>query len=181
MKAKQAAADLIAFGEANLLWNWRKPWLLNWRRGIRGLEYGTLYVALCYMADLEQKSAAESSGPGPAVYGANWPERTEELEEKTLEFCALAERLLFEEKIATLTGTVSKLGKVNERVDTLRISLFGNKMNHGGLCGALFDLIDRMLLDLIRGVRAATELKKEPATCFHKWPGDDNLSNKSVG
>jgi hypothetical protein len=150
LKAKQAAADLIAFGEANLLWNWRKLWLLNWKRGIRGLEYGTLYVALCYMADLEQKLAAESSVSGPAVSGANWPERTEKLEEKTLEFCALAERLLFEEKIATLTGTVSKLGKVNERVDTLRRSLFGNKMNHGGLCGALFDLIDRMLLDLIR-------------------------------
>ena len=64
LKAKQAAADLIAFGEANLLWNWRKPWLLNWKRGIRGLEYGTLYVVLCYMADLEQKSAAESSGAG---------------------------------------------------------------------------------------------------------------------
>jgi hypothetical protein len=152
LKAKQAAADLIAFGEANLLWNWRKPWLLNWRRGIRGLEYGTLYVALCYMADLEQKLEAESSSPGPAVSGANGPARTKELEEKTLEFCALAKRLLFEEKIATLTGTVSKLGKVNERVDTLRISLFGNKMNHGGLCGALFDLIDRMLLDLVRDV-----------------------------
>jgi hypothetical protein len=24
-------------------------------------------------------------------------------------------------------------------------------MNHGGFCGALFDLIDQMLLDLIRG------------------------------
>ncbi len=24
-------------------------------------------------------------------------------------------------------------------------------MNHGGFCGALFDLIDPMLLDLIRG------------------------------
>ena len=159
LKAKQAAADLIAFGEANLLWNWRKPWLLNWRRGIRGFEYGTLYVALRYMADLEQKLAAESSRPVPADFGTDWPRRTRELEEKTLEFCALAKHLLFEEKIATLTGTVSKLGKVNERVDTLRISLFGNKMNHGGLSGALFDLLDRMLLDLIRGALAATDLK----------------------
>src|SRR5208337_717335 len=79
-KAKQAAADLIAFGEANLLWNWRKPWLLNWRRGIRGLEYGTLYVVLAYMAELEDKLAAESdSGLGPAVFCANWLERTKEL------------------------------------------------------------------------------------------------------
>ncbi|MGA3113858.1 MAG: BPL-N domain-containing protein [Syntrophobacteraceae bacterium] len=150
-KAKQAAADLIAFGEANRLWNWRKPWLLNWRRGIRGLEYGTLYIALCYMADLEQKLAAESSGLEPAVCGANWPERTKELEEKTLEFCVLAKRLLFEEKIAAGMGTVSKTGKVNEKVDHLRNTLFGKKMNHGGFCGALFDLIDQMLLDLIRG------------------------------
>ena len=102
------------------------------------------------MADLEQKLAAKLSGPGHAASGAAGGGLR--LEEKTLEFCALAERLLFEEKIATLTGTVSKLGKVNERVDALRISFFGNMMNHGGLCRALFDLIDRMLLDLIRGV-----------------------------
>ncbi|MGD0398033.1 MAG: BPL-N domain-containing protein [Syntrophobacteraceae bacterium] len=151
-KAKQAAADLIAFGEANLLWNWRKPWLLNWKRGIRGLEYGTLYVALSYMEELEHKLAAEpDAGSGPAVLCANWPERTKELEEKTLEFCALAKRLLFEEKIAAGMGMVSKTGTVNERVDPLRRTLFGKKMNHGGFCGALFDLIDRMLLDLIRG------------------------------
>jgi hypothetical protein len=151
-KAKQAAEDLIAFGEANLLWNWRKPWLLNWRRGIRGFEYGTLYVMLCHMAELEQKLAAEpDSRLGAAVCGANWLERTKELEERTLEFCALAKRLLFEEKNAAGMGTVSKTGKVNERVDPLRRTLFGKKMNHGGFCGALFDLIDRMLLDLIRG------------------------------
>jgi hypothetical protein len=156
-KAKQAAADLIAFGEANLLWNWRKPWLLNWRRGMRGLEYGTLYITLSRMEDLEQKLAAESES-GSAIPGANWPEKTNELEEKTLEFCALAKRLLFEEKIATGMGTVSKLGKVNERVDTLRLLLFGNKMNHGGLCGVLFDLIDRMLPDLIRGAGAAADI-----------------------
>jgi hypothetical protein len=104
------------------------------------------------MEELEHKLAAEpDAGSGPAVLCANWPERTKELEEKTLEFCALAKRLLFEEKIAAGMGMVSKTGTVNERVDPLRRTLFGKKMNHGGFCGALFDLIDRMLLDLIRG------------------------------
>jgi hypothetical protein len=104
------------------------------------------------MAELEHKLAAEpDSGLGPSVFCANWPERTKELEEKTLEFCALAKRLLFEEKIAAGMGTLSKTGKVNERVDLLRRTLFGKRMNHGGSCGALFDLIDPMLLDLIRG------------------------------
>jgi hypothetical protein len=157
--AKKAAADLIAFGEANLLWSWRKPWLLNWRRGIRGLEYGSLYVMLSHMADLEHKSA--SAQPPMSVPG--WPGMAKELEEKTLEFCALAKRLLFEEKIATHAGAVSKLGKVNEKVDPLRSSLFGNKMNHGGLCSALFDLIDRMLLDLIRAAGAVNCIIRDSA------------------
>lgn len=149
--AKQAAAGLIAFGETNLLWNWRKPWLLNWRRGIRGLEYGSLYVTLCYMSDLEQKLAVQSdSGVVPADLGEEWSGNAKKLEEKTLEFCALAKRLLFEEKIAAGFGPVSKLGKVSEKVDHLRSELFGNTMHYAGLCGVLFDLIDRMLLELIQ-------------------------------
>ncbi|MDR3556612.1 MAG: hypothetical protein P4L55_17815 [Syntrophobacteraceae bacterium] len=135
-KARQAVSDLIAFGEANLLWNWRKPWLLNWRRGIRGLEYGSLFVCLGCMAALEKRSGRVES--------------TEELEQMTLEFCGLARRLLFEEKIASGLGAVSKIGKVNDKVDSLRGALFGGNMNHGGLCAALFDLIDRMLLDALR-------------------------------
>jgi hypothetical protein len=151
--ARQAAADLMAFGEANLLWSWRKPWLLNWRRGIRGLEYGSLYVMLACMENLEQRSASpEGPASGTAVPVPGWPTAANELKERTLEFCAMAKRLLFEERIATRAGAVSKLGKVNERVDPLRSALFGNRMNHGGLCSALFDLIDRMLLDLIRAV-----------------------------
>jgi len=147
-RAREAAADLIAFGEANLLWNWRTPWLLNWRRGIRGLEYGTLFVTLDYMCQVNDKQ------PGIAAIGKEWLERAKRLEADTVQFQALAKRLLLEEKIATQTGTVSKLGSVNERVDTLRVALFGNKMNHGGLCRALFDLIDSMLLDLLRSCEA---------------------------
>lgn len=143
LRAKEAAADLIAFGEANLLWNWRKPWLLYWRRGIRGFEYGSLFFCLCCMTELEQKSRQPGCRPDQT-------EAAKELEQMTLEFCGLAKRLLFEEKIASGLGAVSKIGKVNEKVDSLRASLFGKKMNHGGLCGALFDLIDRMLLDSIR-------------------------------
>jgi len=108
-------------------------------------------VMLSNMANLEQRSASlQGQELRQAIHAPGWSMMANELEEKTLEFCGLAKRLLFEEKIATRTGTVSKLGKVNERVDPLRSALFGNRMNHGGLCSALFDLIDRMLLDLIR-------------------------------
>lgn len=143
-RAEEAASQLIDFGEANLLWNWRKPWLLNWRRGIRGLEYGTLAVTIREMAQLRDRF---KSGKGPA---GRWPQRAAKLEETVAEFCALAKRLLLEEKIASQTAILSKLGKVNDRVDDLRGTLFGNRMNHGGLCRALFDQIDGMLLDLMR-------------------------------
>ncbi|MGC8490787.1 MAG: PIN domain-containing protein [Syntrophobacteraceae bacterium] len=63
LRARKAASDLIAFGEANLLWNWRKPWLLYWRRGIRGLEYGSLFVCLCCLAELEQSSRGRLRAP----------------------------------------------------------------------------------------------------------------------
>ncbi|MGC9196295.1 MAG: BPL-N domain-containing protein [Syntrophobacteraceae bacterium] len=132
VKARQAAADLIAFGEANLLWNWRKPWLLYWRRGVRGFEYGSLFVTLCCLAELETKSGSVEGGA--------------ELEQRTLEFCELARQLLFEEKMATGTGALSKLGRVNDKIDSLRALLFGAKMNHAGLCSRLFEHIDRMLL-----------------------------------
>ena len=143
-KAKRAAADLIAYGEANLLWNWRKPWLLNWRRGIRGLEYGSLFVCLSSLAELERRRADRGGFRPDPVEGAA------ELEQTTLEFCSLARRLLFEEKITSGLSALSKIGKVNDRVDSLRTALFGEKMNHGGQCAPLFDLIDRMLLAAIR-------------------------------
>ncbi|MGA2192716.1 MAG: BPL-N domain-containing protein, partial [Nitrospirota bacterium] len=43
LKAIRAAEDMmdavhhfIRFGERNFLWYWRNPWLLQWRRGVRG-------------------------------------------------------------------------------------------------------------------------------------------------
>jgi len=142
--AKEAAADLIAFGEANLLWNWRNPWLLNWRRGVRGLEYGTLFVTLACLEGCAEELPASIEDADA------WLARAGQLEKDTTDFCVLAKRLLLEEKVASQTGIVSKLGKVNERVDTLRAALFGTRMNHGGLCRTLFDLIDGMLLDVLK-------------------------------
>jgi hypothetical protein len=132
-KSRQAAAELIAIGQAEGLWNWRKPWLLCWRRGVRGFEYGSLFVTLCCLAELEAKSGS--------VAGA------EELEQMTLKFCELAKQLLFEEKIVTEKGWLSKIGKVNDTIDSLRALLFGARMNHAGLCSQLFEHIDRMLFD----------------------------------
>ncbi len=71
------------------------------------------------------------------------------IEEEVIRFCRLARNLLIEEKLATQTTNLTKLGKVNATVDQLRGQLFGNKMNHGGLCRELFDDLDRFLGEVL--------------------------------
>ncbi len=62
----------------------------------------------------------------------------------------MARELLEEEKPAARNGQLSKLGKVNRRVDELRARLFGTRMNHGGMCAQIFDDLDTLLLHLLR-------------------------------
>jgi hypothetical protein len=143
-RAREAADALIEFGERHLFWNWRTHWLLNWRRGIRGLEYGSLAVAL-------RSLAAEASRPGGVPGDPDpWLGPAVLIEEHVLSFCALARRLLLEEKLATQNGALTKLGSVNDTVDDLRGRLFGHSMNHGGVCQSLFDRIEDLLLHLLR-------------------------------
>lgn len=136
--------DLIAFGERHLLWYWTSPWLLRWQRGIRGLEYGMLAVTTQFLSSLGTGTNDSCQGEDP------WKGPIRKLREEIEEFCSQAKLLLLEEKLAAHSGNLSKLGQVNERVDTFRSSLFGNRMNHGGLCRSIFDQLDHLLLQLLR-------------------------------
>lgn len=139
------ADELIDFGERHLLWKWRHPWLLQWRRGIRGLEYGSLaVVARSFLQEARKLGRPSALHPDP------WLIYARKIEEDTREFCRLSRRLLLEEKLATQSGHVSKLGEINQTVDEMRARLFGKRMNHGGLCRALFDEWDTLLLHVLR-------------------------------
>ena len=144
-EARESAGDLIDLGERHLLWQWRLPWLLNWRRGIRGLEYGTLAVVLDHLLGCLDKINGEADGPGDP-----WLEAAQRIKGQVIDFCQLARELLLEEKLATQTRNLTKLGKVNATVDLLRARLFGHRMNHGGLCRELFDQLDGFLLEVLR-------------------------------
>jgi hypothetical protein len=144
LRATDATDALIRFGERHLLWTWRRHWLLHWKRGIRGLEYGTLAVTLKALVEKGGRVANEAGAFDP------WREEAGKIERNVLEFCRLARRLLIAEKLAGLTGTVSKLGSVNKVVDGLRQQLFGGRMSHGGLSGELFNTVDALLLQVLR-------------------------------
>lgn len=143
-KAKDAIDELISFGERHLLWTWRQPWLLQWRRGIRGLEYGSLAVAMSVLADECERMEPCGRELDP------WREAAGKLEESVRSFCRPARRLLLEENLALQAGALTKLGKVNDTVDQLREELFGNRMSHAGICQTLFDELDALLLQIFR-------------------------------
>jgi len=164
-RIQKTVDDLILFGERHLLWKWRHPWLLHWRRGIRGMEYGTLAVAIRSIVQV----AAMGDAPSLCTDTADpWLESAKRLEEDVQVFCHLARHLLLEEKLATQSGNLSKLGKVNETVDALRERLFGSKMNHGGLCRQLFDEMDGLLLHLLRQSLTCREASGSTPSC-QEW------------
>lgn len=144
-QAAATAEDLIAYGQRHLLWNWRLPWLLHWRRGVRGLECGTLAVLLRVLAREMERLHAHPSEAGDDP----WLEPIRAVLDETRSFCRGAQRLLLEEKLASQSGTCAKLGKVNTTVDLLREQLYGAKMNHGGLCRTLFDRLDKLLFQFL--------------------------------
>jgi hypothetical protein len=140
-QATQQVNSLIRFCERHLFWNWRRPWLLHWRRGIRGLEYGTLAVLLRVLSEEAQQVAATQA----ATANDPWLAPARRLAQEVRTFCESARSLLLEEKLASQSGQVSKVGQVNASVDRLREMLFGREMNHGGLCRSLFDQLDGLL------------------------------------
>ncbi len=137
--------ELVRFGQRHLLWNWRLPWLLHWRRGIRGLEYGSLSVLLQRVVSEAQRHSGALATSG----GDPWVPLASRLQDDLQRFCALAKQLLLEEKLAGQSGNFKKLGQVNAIVDNLRAQLFGTQMNHSGLCRTIFDQLDRMLYWLL--------------------------------
>lgn len=138
-EALEEAQSLIAFGERHLLWRWRRPWLLQWQRGIRGLEYGFLLVCLRFVVSHcgREKLQARASTP--------WDDLSQSLLEQTRLFCREARKLLLYEKVASHQGPLHKLQPVNAQVDALRETLFGRGMSHTGLSQHIFDTLDALV------------------------------------
>lgn len=143
-RARESAEALIEFGERHLFWRWRTDWLLNWRRGIRGLEYGSMAVALRSLFAEASRCPGIPDDPDP------WEEPAGRLESQVRSFCTLARRLLLEEKRAAQNCVLTKLGSIDKTVDELRGRLFGRRMDHGGVCRDLFDGVDDLLLQALR-------------------------------
>jgi hypothetical protein len=144
------AEQLVALGESYDLWTWRNPWLLQWRRGILGAEFGTVLVLLQGLAkELEQKGAIASASPTPI------PQKMEAQFEKLGDLWRLFQKkgraLLKEESRALPESTTTNGMELSTQVRVLRTEIFncvqcyGSK-SYGGIYRQLLEQIDSLLL-----------------------------------
>lgn len=132
------ACGLISLGERNFLWFWRNPKLLQWRRGIRGLEYCTLYVI-----------ASEIASRAHLLVDRDIP-ALEHILNMLAYFVPRAKRLLLLERAALQRGFMTYERCDDSEIQSLRNELFSNTKSHAGLFKELLDQMDGLLYDMLK-------------------------------
>ncbi len=126
--------ELFDLGARNFLW-FRDGWIVRWRRGVRGLEYFTLYELV------KELAGGISRSPG-----ADGQEDIESLICGLRGFTEKAGRLLILERMALQRGEALTFSKAsNEEMAALRAELFSSSKSHGGAYKDLLDKVDRLL------------------------------------
>ncbi len=131
--------DLICLGERNFLWFWRNSMLLQWRRGVRGLEYNTLYIMMKEIYCL----AAENNTAGA-------DKRIGSIEKAIVPFMDKAKRLLVLERHALQKGHITYDRCDDREIKTIRDELFSASKSYGGMFKRLLDEIDSLLFSLLK-------------------------------
>ncbi len=135
-------SQLIDFGIRNFLWFWRNDMILQWRRGVRGLEYCTLYILLKEVS---------------YILSSNLRDVKRDIKEEILDlrnmidcFCEKARRLLILEKKEIEKRSISFSETGNVEIDSLRRELFSLSKSHGGMFKEIIDRVDALLFRLLR-------------------------------
>ncbi len=129
------------FGTENLLWYRRRDWLLQWRRGVRGIEYSTLDAMLKEIANHAEFAQGMDREANEAV---------RRLEGLVRGFYADAERLLMLERLAMTRGPLSPLKCDDPDIRELRSRLFSSDRRCGGQYRRIVELAGGILLNQLR-------------------------------
>ncbi len=149
-RLKQSADKLVEFGEKNFLWYQRNSWILQWRRGVRGVEYSTLDAMLARIAELTAKLNREAAADFSSGRGIELAEKLQRLVEISNPFFSDARTLLMLEREALTQGPISPLKTGDGQIQELRERLFSNSKRCGGLYEEVIELADEILLPLLR-------------------------------
>ena len=146
---QSAVAELIASGTRNFLWYWRNPLLLNWRRGVRGLEYGTLAVMIREIGHHLGGTDSLPALPG-SIDESQLKEKLKEIRAQLIPFAEKAKHLVIRERFYMNGAHLSPMDCTDEEINRMRQELFGSAMHHGGDFKQLIDIVDHLLFNLIR-------------------------------
>lgn len=147
LELESVVDGLISLGMRNFLWFWRTPMLLQWRRGIRGLEYCTLYIMMSEISKSIRSGSLEITQDKDQL--AQLREDLNTLKELLLPFVDDAKRLLVMERLALQNGHITYERCDDPAIRQIRTELFSNSKSHGGLFKKLLDETDRLLFGLI--------------------------------
>jgi hypothetical protein len=137
---ESAVESLISLGQRNFLWFWRNPMLLQWRRGVRGLEYCTLYVMIKEISELIKCSNAD-----PSLI-ADYAMR---VKDSLIPFVEKAMHLLILERHAMQNGHITYEKCDDPEIQKIRTELFSTSKSYGGTFKDLIDKIDMLLYTLL--------------------------------
>lgn len=141
---KDAAGGLVDFGARNFLWYWRNSWILQWRRGVRGMEYSTLYVMFRRLFELVQQPDSHDEIDEATIV------KMEELRDAALPFFESARDLLTLERFAMSRGPIGPLKTDDSGISELRAKLFSSSKRSGGQYGEIVEMVDALLEPLLK-------------------------------
>jgi Biotin-protein ligase, N terminal len=151
-------SELISLGSRNFLWFWRNPLLLQWRRGVRGLEYCNLYAMMKEIEGMIRNRNNEADTEGVSPFSVK--ERLIRIKESLVPFTEKAERLLVLERKAMQSGYITYEKCDNPEIRRIRTELFSASKSYGGLFKTVIDEVDALLYTLLLHRPAHFSLKK---------------------
>lgn len=139
----QKAKELIDLGIRNFLWFQKNSMLFQWRRGIRGLEYCTLYVLIKKVAQL-LKSKEDLK-----FFNESLAEKLIEIKKILEIFSDKAKELLILERFALQKDYITYNKCSDLEVQKIRRELFSESKSYGGMYKELISKIDKLLYGLL--------------------------------
>ncbi len=153
---KEKVDGLIELGVRNFLWFRQGPFMLQWRRGVRGLEYCTLKVMMDELARLVTGSdtappsgATLATGSALEKCSASIEAQLADIRKLLVPFLEEARLLLLLERRALLREKLTFEQSVDPHIRATRERLFSNSKSHGGLFKQVIDRMDALLYSLL--------------------------------
>ena len=149
-----AVAGLIRAGEQMHLWRRRNPLLLQWRRGVKGMECSTLAAMIDEITGHLSRCGQVQPGKEPSMPESADPSYLRRdlamIRELIIPFTERAKILLARENQSGTTLPPSSTDHPGEEISSLKLNLFGSSRSYGGEFKRLIDAVDSLLFKLIK-------------------------------